>query len=109
MRQRLGSFGPVALRVRALSSRLGPVVRRASTVVGRPFAIVGCFCAIGRGPMAIPLGPQKHILSTRRGVILQIVQTGQRIASRTAPIAKLGLSIAILRCLIAIPPPFLAV
>jgi hypothetical protein len=65
-------------------------------------AIVGCFCAIGRGPMTISLGPQKDILSPRPGVILQIVQTRQRIASRAAPITMLGLSIANLRRLIAI-------
>ena len=95
MRQRVCSFGPV---VRGPST----IVRRLSAIVGRPFAIVCCFCAIGRGPMAISLGPQKDILSTRPGVILQIVQTRQRITSRAAPITKLGPSIAILRCLIAI-------
>jgi hypothetical protein len=59
-------------------------------VGGRPCPVVGCFGAIGRRPCPVALGAQKNVLPTRVRVVLQIVQTSQRITTLRATITKLG-------------------
>jgi hypothetical protein len=66
-------------------------------VVGRSFAVIGCFGTISGGTMPISLRPQENILVGGAGVIVEIVETGQLVTPLCATIAKRSRSIAILR------------
>src|SRR5205085_7483566 len=83
-------FGAVAERLSAFTGCRFPVG-------GRPRTVVGCFGPIGRRPRPIALGPQQNVLPTRVRVLLQIVQTSQRITTLRATITKRGSPITILR------------
>src|SRR5207247_2508214 len=58
--------------------------------------VVGCLGPIGRRPRSIALGPQQDVLPTRVRVLLQIVQTSQRVTTLRATITKRGRPITIL-------------
>src|SRR5207253_8681089 len=81
--QAVCGFGAVPTRLVAFTGCFFPVG-------GRPCPVVGCFGAIGRRPCPVTLGAQKNVLPTRVGVVLQIVQTSQRITTLRATITKLG-------------------
>jgi hypothetical protein len=74
-RQRVGSFLAAVTRRSTFSSCFRPVLRRVLTVVGG-------FGPIGRGAGPISLRPQNNILIAAADVIVEIMQTRQRI---TAP------------------------
>jgi hypothetical protein len=80
----------VVCRFGAVPTRLGAFTGCLFPVGGRPCPVVGCFGAIGRRPCPVTLGPQKNVLPTRVRVVLQIVQTSQRITTLRATITKLG-------------------
>src|SRR6184192_982926 len=77
-------------RFDAVPTRLGAFTGCLFPVGGRPCPIVGCLGAIGRRPRPVTLGPQKNVLPTRVRVVLQIVQTSQRITTLRATITTLG-------------------
>src|SRR5206468_11167420 len=77
-------------RFGAVPTRLGAFTGRVFPVAGRPCPVLGCLGAIGRRPCPVTLGAQKDILPTRVRVVLQIVQTSQRITTLRATITKLG-------------------
>jgi hypothetical protein len=83
-------FGARTARLGALTSRLLPVG-------GGPGAVVSCLGPISRRSHAVALGPQKNVLPARLGVMLQVVETSQAIATLGATITKLGRPITILR------------
>jgi hypothetical protein len=80
-------------RFRAVPKRLGAFTGCLCPVGGRPCPVVGCFGAISRRPSPVAFGPQKNVLPTRLGVVLQIVQTSQSVTTLCATITKLGSSI----------------
>src|SRR6266576_1220736 len=77
-------------RFGAVPTRLGAFTGRVFPVGGRPCPVVGCLGAIGRRPCPITFGAQKNVLPTRVRVVLEIVQTSQRITTLRATITKLG-------------------
>src|SRR5205823_1528518 len=81
-------FGAVPTRLGAFTGCLFPVG-------GRPCPVVGCLGAIGRRPCPITFGAQKNVLPTRVRVVLEIVQTSQRITTLRAAVTKLGSPITI--------------
>src|SRR5947209_17757643 len=83
-------FGAVPARLGALTGRLSPGGGGPCPAVGRPCPVVGCLGAIGRRPCPVALGAQKNVLPTRVRVVLQIVQTSQRITTLRATITKRG-------------------
>jgi hypothetical protein len=64
-------------------------------VRGRPYSVICCLRAIGRGSCPIALGAQKNVLPTRVRVVLQIVQASQRITTLRASITELGSPITV--------------
>jgi hypothetical protein len=80
----------VVCRSRAVPTRLGAFTGCLLPIGGRPCPVVGGLGAIGSSPCPIALGAQKNVLPTRVRVVLQIVQTSQRITTFRATITKLG-------------------
>src|SRR5436309_1918532 len=85
----------VVCRFGAVPTRLGAFTGCLLPVGGRPCPVIGCFGAIGRRPCPVALGSQKNVLPARVRVVLQIVQTSQRITTLRATITKLGVPITI--------------
>src|SRR5205823_1808122 len=85
----------VVCRFGAVPTRLGAFPGCLFPVAGRPCPVVGCFGAIGRRSCPVALGAQKNVLPTRVRVVLQIVQTSERITTLRATITKLGVPITI--------------
>jgi hypothetical protein len=83
-------LGAVPTRLHAFTGCLLPVG-------GRPCPVVSCFRSIGRRPRPVALGAQKNVLPTRVRVVLEIVQTSQRITTLRATITKLSGPITIRR------------
>jgi hypothetical protein len=66
-------------------------------IAGRALAVVGCFRSIGRRPISVSLGPQKNILATGVGVVVEVVETREFIATGGAAIAKVTRPVAVIR------------
>jgi hypothetical protein len=65
-------------------------------VGGRPDTVVGRLGPIGRRSLSIALRSQHNVLPARVRVVLQIVQTSERITTRRATITERGSPVTIL-------------
>src|SRR5215213_9104958 len=70
--------------------RLGAFTGCLLPVVRGPRSVVRCLSAIGRRPRAVALGPQENVLPARVRVVVQIMQTSQRVTTPCATIATFG-------------------
>ena len=75
--------------------RLGAFTGCVSPVVGGPCPVVRCLGAIGRRPRPVALGPQENVLPARVRVVVQVMQTSQRVTPLCATIATFRCPITI--------------
>src|SRR6266550_3473740 len=75
--------------------RLGPIAKRLGALTGCLLPVVRCLSPIGRRPRPVALGPQENVLPARVRVVLQVMQTSQRVTTLCATIATFGSPITI--------------
>src|SRR5207247_663428 len=87
----------IVWRFRAVPERLSAFTARLFAIGGGAGTVVGCLRPVGRRPRPVPPRPRQDVLAARVRVVLQIVQTSQRITPRRAAITKRGRPITLLR------------